>query len=143
MATTKPAFDENPPVESGAVVTIVNGVPTPYEVFVTRSGTVQFVNHDPVDYRLRLSTRDRSQHPDVDLLLSGRCGVTVIVDQDLLGRGQCYYDLFPIEITYLSWITETSVARETTYAGGEPEHRPRQPEFKDRKGPGGGIITVP
>jgi hypothetical protein len=134
-------FREDPPPtpQSDAVVTVENGTPTPGTVTVTRNGTVQFVNHDPVDYRLRLSTRDGKLHPDVDLLLSGRCGVTVIVDQDLIGKGKCYYHLFPIDLNYLSFLDKTDGESQSS---DRSENPPRQ-EKKDKKGPGGGIITVP
>jgi hypothetical protein len=149
-------------------VKVENGYPTPKQVFVFRNGTVQFVNHDPVDYKLRLYARDRSIHADVDLLLSGRCGVTVIVDEGIGGPGECYYELFPILVPFFNCFDEfaaqaldsvetpaiesstdelgnvveevanASVSAAPGPAGGSP-----QLAFQMKKGPGGGIITVP
>jgi len=148
-----------PTAVSGAVVTVENGNPSPDQVFVDRMGTVQFVNLDSIDYRLRLWTRSRELHPDVDVLLSGRGGVTVIVDEAVPPMGQCYYELFPFEVSGLGSLAETLLAQnlaadefvaansaaeaaaDTTATG--DSSTPRKPAKKQKKGPGGGIITVP
>jgi hypothetical protein len=152
-------------VLSGAVVTVENGDPTPKQVIVDRNGTVQFVNKDSIDYRVRLWTRGRERHPDVDVLLSGRGGVTVIVDEEIKPIGECYYELFPFEISDLG--SEEGAARalasaesatvesltieegftETVVGDGStaPANPPVVPILAGKlgKGPGGGIITVP
>lgn len=171
MASTQQSISGNDdsrksdPVVSGAVVTVENGEPTPKQVFVSRNGTVQFVNHDSVDYKLRLFARDRKIHPDVDLLLSGRCGVTVIVDEGIGGPGECYYELFPIVVAFLDCFDEaiaalSRVPAETpildavkvaedivNVAAPPPPGGPNPPLVPLlaalKKGPGGGIITVP
>lgn len=180
MATTKQSISpgddsrRGEPVEpalSAAVVTVENGNPTPEQVFVLRNGTVQFVNHDSVDYKLRLYARGRQIHADVDLLLSGRCGVTVIVDEGLGGPGECYYELFPIEVAFLGCFDEAIAALRAACAQASTEGSYNQEPLKvaeeavkvpappapgvpssplmpllsalTKKGPGGGIITVP
>jgi hypothetical protein len=152
-------------VLSGAVVTVENGDPTPKQVFVDRNGTVQFVNKDSIDYRLRLWTRTRERHPDVDVLLSGRGGVTVIVDQEITPTGECYYELFPFEISELGseagatrdlasvasatvealTIEESVIETVVGDASATPANPPEVPILAGKlgKGPGGGIITVP
>jgi hypothetical protein len=148
------------PAVSGAIVTVKNGFPDPKDVYVLRNGTVQFVNHDPVSYRLRIYTHESDIHPDVDILLSGRGGVTLIIDPDLgpLG-GKCYYELLPIEVTYLTWLdeaysditvsgTESSATNPPRREGGgkiglDPGGNPTAPPYQafNKKGPGGGTIT--
>ena len=150
-----------PTVVSGAVVTVENGNPSPDQVFVDRMGTVQFVNLDSIDYRLRLWTRSRELHPDVDVLLSGRGGVTVIVDEAIPPMGECYYELFPFEVSGLGSLAETMLAQnvaadefsavqsadvsaaDTTATAADDSSNPRKAANKQKKGPGGGIITVP
>jgi hypothetical protein len=180
MATTKQSISpgddsrRGEPVEpavSAAVVVVENGEPTPKQVFVSRNGTVQFVNHDSVDYKLRLYARGRQIHADVDLLLSGRCGITVIVDQGLGGPGECYYELFPIVVAFLDCFDEAIAALSAACAQAPPDGSYDQEPLKlaeeavkvpappapsapssplvpllsalTKKGPGGGVITVP
>ncbi len=45
-------------VPADAIVTVTNGEPEPIVVQVNPRGTVQFVNKDDKDYRLRLWTSD-------------------------------------------------------------------------------------
>jgi hypothetical protein len=144
MASTQSSFSP----EADVVVEVSRGILNRPEVVVHQFGTIQFVNRDPVDYKLRLWVRDRPEHPDVDLLLSGRCGVTLIVDDAVPETGQCYYELFPIEVTYWGWLADAQAAQraeEIRRGGGEVKIGP-SPDSSGAtansvKGPGGGPIT--
>src|ERR1700739_1287029 len=80
-----------------AVVTIQSGVATPDPVTVDPQGTILFDNRDMTDYRLRLWTRKKSKHLDVDVLLPGAASVTLMVDPDVT-KGDCEYELLPTNL---------------------------------------------
>jgi hypothetical protein len=86
----------------------------------------------------------------------------VIVDEAIPPMGQCYYELFPFEVSGLGSLADTLIAQnlaadefsaansaasadeaadDTTAIEDLPS--PRKSAFKQKKGPGGGIITVP
>jgi hypothetical protein len=130
------------------VVTVEDGYPNPQQVWVAPSATVQFVNKDAIDYKVRLWIRSEEDHPDVDVILPARGSVTVIVDPETPSMGQCYYELLPFNVSSLDTVRlgrETvELAADTTAAGDGGDAPPlRKSSNKDRKGPGGGIITVP
>jgi hypothetical protein len=162
-AESKQIHRFHPTAVSGVVVTVQDGNPTPQQVYVNQDGTVQFVNLDAIDYRLRLWTRSEENHADVGVLLTARGGVTVIVDLETPGVGECYYELIPFKISSLGsaeTIARNIVAGESVT--GEARHNLVETEFDKTsttsparqgvevksgklgsKGPGGGIITVP
>jgi hypothetical protein len=70
-----------------AIIRIEAGYPTPEDVDIRPSGTVQFVNMDEVNWRVRLFTREHEHHADVDLFLPVRSSVTVIAP----ANGECRY----------------------------------------------------
>jgi hypothetical protein len=93
MANAGAAKAKYPPAD--ATVTVTGGYPSPDPVEVNTDGTVQFVNSDNSDYRVRLWTREHDKHADVDILLPARGGTTVIVDPDTKLQGECRYELLP------------------------------------------------
>jgi hypothetical protein len=130
------------------VVTVEDGDPSPQQVWVAPNATVQFVNKDTIDYKVRLWIRTEEDHPDVDVILPARGSVTVIVDPDTPSMGQCYYELLPFNVSSLdsdgNGRDTVELAADTATTGdGKDAPFPRKPANKDRKGPGGGIITVP
>jgi hypothetical protein len=145
------------PAPTDAVVNIKLGMLDKSEIVVSPPfGTVQFVNHDPISYKLRLSVRGRTEHPDVDLFLAGRRDIIVIVDDAVLETGECEYELSPIEVMkYWGWITDARVAQqklsaelpvENEHIGGPVKggdgSKPSQSASPARStGPGGGPIT--
>ena len=72
-----------------AIITIEGGYPTPEDVDIKPNGTVQFVNMDDVNWRVRLFTREHDHHADVDLFLPARSSVTVIAP----ASGECRYEV--------------------------------------------------
>lgn len=72
-----------------AIITIIGGKPTPEDVNIKPNGTVQFINIDEVNWRLRLFTREHDEHADVDLFLPVRSSVTVIAPE----TGECRYEV--------------------------------------------------
>jgi hypothetical protein len=153
----------HPTAVSGVAVIVQGGNPTPQQVYVDQNGTVQFVNLDAIDYRLRLWTRSEENHPDVGVLLTARGGVTVIVDLEIAGLGECYYELIPFKISALgsaeatvrnlaSAESVTSESRRDLVEAALDKTSTKPPEHSGgevksgkmgTKGPGGGIITVP
>jgi hypothetical protein len=79
-----------------AIVTITDGDPSPDEVNIKPKGTVQFVNTDEVNWRVRLLTRENGEHADVDLFLPARSSCTVIGPDE----GECKYEV--LEATRLA-----------------------------------------
>jgi uncharacterized membrane protein YgcG len=79
-----------------AIVTITAGHPTPADVYIKPNGTVQFVNVDEVNWRVRLFTREHGEHADVDLFLPVRSSITVIAPES----GECKYEV--LEAAYLA-----------------------------------------
>jgi hypothetical protein len=72
-----------------AIVTIAGGYPAPADVYIKPNGTVQFVNVDEVNWRVRLFTREHGEHADVDLFLPVRSSITVIAPE----HGECRYEV--------------------------------------------------
>jgi hypothetical protein len=72
-----------------AIIAIVEGQPVPPDVSITSSGTVQFVNTDDRNWRVRLFTREHGEHADVDLFLPVRSSATVIAPD----KGECKYEI--------------------------------------------------
>jgi hypothetical protein len=72
-----------------AVITITDGQPSPEDVYIKPNGTVQFVNKDEANWRVRLFTREHGEHADVDLFLPARSSVTVIAPE----TGECRYEV--------------------------------------------------
>jgi hypothetical protein len=72
-----------------AIIAIVEGQPVPPDVNITASGTVQFVNTDDRNWRVRLFTREHGEHADVDLFLPVRSSATVIAPD----KGECKYEI--------------------------------------------------
>ncbi|MBV9885887.1 MAG: hypothetical protein JO119_05005 [Acidobacteria bacterium] len=72
-----------------AIITINGGQPSPADVYIKPNGTVQFVNKDDVNWRVRLFTREHGEHADVDLFLPVRSSVTVIAPE----TGECRYEV--------------------------------------------------
>jgi hypothetical protein len=70
-----------------AIITITGGQPAPADVNIKPNGTVQFVNTDDVNWRVRLFTRLHEEHADVDLFVPVRSSVTVIAPE----KGECKY----------------------------------------------------
>jgi hypothetical protein len=81
------------PYIANEVVTITDGQPDKPEVCIDVDGTVQFVNTDERNWQIRLFTRDREQHPDVDQFLPSRSAITVIVDPETIDGGDCRYEI--------------------------------------------------
>jgi hypothetical protein len=79
-----------------AVVEIIGGVPDEDVVHIKPRGTVQFVNKDEVNWRVRLLTRENEEHADVDLFLAARSSCTVIGPDE----GECKYEVH--EVTSLA-----------------------------------------
>ena len=79
-----------------AVITITNGQPFPPDVDIQSNGTVQFVNKDDVNYRIRLFVRDEDKHADVDLFLPARSSITVIAPNT--EDGECDYEIHDASI---------------------------------------------
>ena len=77
-----------------AIIKIRRGNPKPKDVYITRTGTVQFVNKDETNWRVRLWTRSNERHADVDLFLPARSSITVIVDPETPDEtGECRYEI--------------------------------------------------
>jgi hypothetical protein len=72
-----------------AIIRIEGGYPTPEDVDIKPNGTVQFVNMDETNWRVRLFTREHDHHADVDLFLPARSSVTVIAP----ANGECRYEV--------------------------------------------------
>jgi hypothetical protein len=72
-----------------AIITITDGQPLPADVSIKPNGTVQFVNTDDVNWRVRLLTREHEEHADVDLFLPVRSSATVIAPD----KGECKYEV--------------------------------------------------
>ncbi len=72
-----------------AIITITLGQPSPQDVSITAKGTVQFVNTDDANWRVRLFTREHGEHADVDLFLPVRSSATVIAPD----KGECRYEV--------------------------------------------------
>jgi hypothetical protein len=72
-----------------AIIAIVDGQPVPADVFIKPNGTVQFVNTDDMNWRVRLFTREHGGHADVDLFLPVRSSATVIAPD----KGECKYEI--------------------------------------------------
>jgi hypothetical protein len=124
-------------VAADAVVTVTNALPDPSIVQVNPQGTVQFVNKDEVDYRLRLWTREAERHADVDLLLPARGGITVIVDPEIKDKGECEYELFPTNLVN-STVAKTAAptAKHAAKGGGSAK------AASAKSGSGGGTIKI-
>lgn len=141
------------------IVIVEDGYPTPQQVWVTPEATVQFVNQDPIDYKLRLWTRNEDHHADVDVILPARGSVTVIVDPNTPSGGQCYYELLPFNISGLGPVVlpiqsmaaaPPSPAEDVVHTG--LDQTPTTQEIPTHAyplsksgghGPGGGVISVP
>lgn len=123
-------------VPADAIVTVTNGEPEPIVVQVNPRGTVQFVNKDDKDYRLRLWTSDSERHADVDLLLPGRGGITVMVDPEIKDRGACEYEVLETDLA-------TSVVKAVA-AAAKPLRKGGGGAIKadSAKGGGGGTIKI-
>jgi hypothetical protein len=76
-----------------AIITVTGGQPSPEDVDIQPKGTVQFVNKDDVNWRVRLLTRENEEFADVDLFLPVRSSVTVIGP----ATGECRYEVLPTE----------------------------------------------
>ena len=72
-----------------AIITITGGIPDPADVFIKANGTVQFVNKDETNWRVRLFTREHERHADVDLFCPARSSVTVLGP----ANGECKYEV--------------------------------------------------
>src|ERR1700689_5342616 len=72
-----------------AIITITDGLPLPADVSIKPNGTVQFVNTDDVNWRVRLFTREHGEHADVDLFLPVRSSATVIAPE----KGESNYEV--------------------------------------------------
>jgi hypothetical protein len=82
------------PYVTAAVIEInTNGQPTPQDVYITLNGTVQYVNRGVRNRRVRLWTRGRKEHADVDLFVPARSATTVIVDPQAAEDGECQYEI--------------------------------------------------
>ena len=126
-------------VPADAVVTITNGDPEPVEVQVNPRGTVQFVNKDDRDYRLRLWTRDSERHADVDLLLPGRGGITVMVDPEIKDRGTCEYEVLETDLATSVVKAVAATAKPVRKSGGGAI---KADATKSTSGGGGGGGTI-
>jgi len=74
-------------------VTVEDATATPETVYVKLRGLVRFVNKDKIDYKVRLWTRGKREHADVDLLLPAQKDFTLIVDPGTTINGECEYEL--------------------------------------------------
>jgi hypothetical protein len=130
MASSVTALTD--PYPSNAVITVSHGEPCPPEVTVSLRATVQFVNKDPFDYNVRLRTRARGEHADVDNFLPARGSFTLIVDPETQPNGRCDYELLRVNLLDFvrsatpvgesSWATEKNVvAQESVAASESPE----------------------
>ena len=82
------------PYVTGAVIEITtSGQPVPRDVYITLNGTVQYVNRGDKNRRVRLWTRGRREHADVDLFVPARSAITVIVDPEVPEDGECQYEI--------------------------------------------------
>src|ERR1700733_10725366 len=72
-----------------AIITITDGLHLTADVSIKPNGTVQFVNTDDVNWRVRLFTREHGEHADVDLFLPVRSSATVIAPE----KGECRYEV--------------------------------------------------
>ena len=93
-----------------AVIKIRHGKPKPADVYITRTGTVQFINKDETNWRIRLWTRSDERHADVDLFLPARSAITVIVDPETPEHiGECRYEV--LDATFAAKNAKASKAK--------------------------------
>jgi hypothetical protein len=74
-------------------ITVKDATANPETVYVKLRGMVRFVNQDQIDYKVRLWTRGKREHADVDLLLPALKDFTLIVDPGTTINGECEYEL--------------------------------------------------
>jgi hypothetical protein len=92
---------------SPRIITIKDGITDPDVVYVEPEGTVRFDNQDAKEYRVRLFTRDSSQHTDIDILVPAYGSATFMADPAVQeGEHNCDYQLI-----------ETNLARGDVKAG--------------------------
>jgi hypothetical protein len=128
------------------VVTVTGGDASPVDVYVNLHGTVQFLNADSIDYRVRLrANHDRhadGPHPDVDVLLPARGSFTLVVDPATILDGECKYELFPLNLpAFTDFVRNLDDVRAIAEGGGAL----RTEEMKSAKSggsSGGGTIKV-
>jgi len=90
-------------------VVIFKGCPVNDPVNVEVGGTVQFANTDLVAYKVRFWSRCRHEHADLDVLLGPRGNFTVIVDPDTFPSGECYYELFEVDLKKVPQVEDQEV----------------------------------
>jgi hypothetical protein len=79
---------------SPRIITVKDGIADPDVVYVEPEGTVRFDNQDPREYRVRLFTRDSTQHSDIDILVPAYGSATFMADPAVPeGEHNCDYQL--------------------------------------------------
>ena|ERR1700742_1208776 len=124
-----------------AIIRIIQGQPDPPDVNIKPNGTVQFVNMDDVNWRVRLFTRAHGEHADVDLFLPARSSVTVIAPD----TGECKYEVFDVPHIASSKVDAASTGKRTgggTIAAGDGGAGGATADASRAGGGGGGTIRI-
>jgi hypothetical protein len=95
---TAKAKAKSTPASPPTIIAIESGLPSKPIAYVNVDGTVQFDNHDSIDYRIRLWARRRAKHPYIDVLLAAVGSVTLMADPLAKKTDDCEYDLLPTDL---------------------------------------------
>jgi hypothetical protein len=102
------------PAAPPTIIEVTDGLPHKDTSYVSIGGTVQFDNHDPQDYRIRLWSTTRDKHPFIDVFLPAVGSVTLMADPLAKKDDECAFDLLPTDLQ-----NPTKAAKASSGGGGK------------------------